>query len=83
MHERLKRWRKKVSDSLGIESTYVLNRQILGLGRPNTQAKLESIEGSRIGKSSGFSGGLIETVTRSLEDEKSGTLPIKRKNRPR
>ena len=83
MHEHLKRWRKKVSDSLGIESTYVLNRQILGLGRPNTQAKLESIEGSRIGKSSGFSGGLIETVTRSLEDEKSGTLPIKRKNRPR
>jgi hypothetical protein len=83
LHERLKRWRKKVSDSLGIESTYVLNRQILGLGRPNTQAKLESIEGSRIGKSSGFSGGLIETVTRSLEDEKSGTLPIKRKNRPR
>ena len=83
MHERLKRWRKKVSDSLGIESTYVLNRQILGLGRPNTQAKLESIEGSRIGKWSGFSGGLIETVTRSLEDEKSGTLPTKRKNRPR
>ena len=86
MHERLKRWRKKVSDSLGIESAYVLNRHILGrlaLDRPNTQAKLESIEGSRIGKSSGFSGGLIETVTRSLEDEKSGTLPIKRKNRPR
>jgi ribonuclease D len=86
LHERLKRWRKKVSDSLGIESAYVLNRHILGrlaLDRPNTQAKLESIEGIQDWQLERFSDGLIETVTRFLKDEKAGTLPTKRKNRGR
>jgi len=86
LHERLKRWRKKVSDSLGIESAYVLNRHILGrlaLERPNTQEKLESIEGIQDWQLERFSEGLIETVTRFLKDEKAGTLPTKRKNRGR
>lgn len=84
LHERLKRWRKKASDSLGIESAYVLNRHLLGRlaqERPSTGEELERIEGIQDWQLERFGEDIIETIEKFLDDEQAGRLPKKRKSR--
>jgi len=86
LHERLKRWRKKAADSLGIESAYVLNRHLLGRlaqERPDSLESLRAIEGIQDWQLSRFGDGIISVVLKFLEEESAGLLPKKRKKRLR
>jgi ribonuclease D len=77
LHERLKRWRKNISESQGIEAAYLLNRHALvriAKDRPETLVELEKTDGLLPWQLEMFGKELLALVERFEADLASGAV---------
>ena len=86
LHERLKRWRKNISEVRGIEAAYLLNRHALARmakERPGTLEALEQVDGLLAWQLEMFGKELLALVQRFEADLASGTVVPGARNRHR
>ncbi len=84
LYERLKRWRKGVSESQGIEAAYLLNRHVLlrmAKERPATLEALERVDGLLPWQLEMFGDELTALVSRFQAELLAGTLNPKPRRR--
>jgi len=75
LFERLKRWRKGISDREGIEASYLLNRHVmlrLAQERPRDEERLAAIDGLQDWQLESYAEGLLEVLARFERDLAEG-----------
>jgi ribonuclease D len=84
LHERLKEWRKRWGEKLGVESAYLLNRHGLlqiARTRPAKMEDLALLEGLQPWQVEEKGGELLDLVTRFEKDLAAGKVPERRRRR--
>lgn len=84
LYDRIKRWRKGVADSEGIESAYLLNRHVmlrLAQARPADRGALEGVEGLQAWQLEAYTEDLLGLVEAFEADVQAGEVPRRRPRR--